>query len=174
MRVSFHIGSGRGSHRGHRPHRHHHHHHHSGGGIVISGRGGKIFIGLILLMIGSFVLFFNFVTNNSSKYDNYVEVYGRVVDYNVGSDHDTWAEIVEYEVNGRKYEVSSKSYSNYPKDIGALMKVKYNPLAPSQAVVYKKSDNIMVYVIGGIFTAVGLGITVSGLFTRASKEEETE
>lgn len=144
MRISFNFGSG---HRYNRYHR----------GVSVSttrplGKTGKMIFGIIFLIIGLLVCWFKF--SSDSKLSNYVEVNGRVVDYKMNSDG-LYGEIVEYEVNGSKYVVYSNSYSNIPKSIGSVVTVKYNPIAPSQAVLNKSSENILLYGIGGVFVVVG-------------------
>jgi uncharacterized membrane protein HdeD (DUF308 family) len=176
MRVHFSFGSGHGPrhHRGPRYHRgprnssRRHYGHRHGGGVEVSSRGFKVLLGIILLIIGGICLYFNY--SKSSKYDNYLECYGRVIDYDTGSNYNMWAEVVEYEVGGVTYRVTSSSYSNMPREIGDLVKVKYNPYAPSRAIVDKLSDSIILYVVGGAFAVVGFISLISSIKGN-SKEE---
>lgn len=163
MRISFNFGS---------THRHNHYVNSTNGGATKQmGKKGKIILGAIFLIVGLLVCWFKFYSDG--KTSNYVEVNGRVVDYKMNSDG-LYGEIVEYEVNGAKYIVYSNSYSNIPKSIGSVMSVRYNPSAPSQAVLNKKADYILIYGIGGTFAVVGGIVLVIGLKDKMMIESEED
>ena len=167
MRVSVHIG-GRNSHhhkerRVPRNYHRHHRNNYSGGGGVSSPKAG-IIIGIVFIL---FAALFGFLTyNNDMKRKDYIVTSGYVVDYyekwDSSSGQYLWAEIVEYNVDGKVYEVTSSSSSSSPLPYGSRVNVYYNPVNPGVSVVNQKSNSIIMYVFCGIFGVVGLAVTFFG------------
>ena len=178
MRVSFHIGGRPQRHRHHHRHYHHrrHHHHIHHGPATPVGSGGRIVFGIITIIIAFVVLFIGY--RNQTRTEDFITTQGVVVDYHEKYDYDSgylYSEIVVYEVDGVKYEHSSGSYSNIPRVIGSYMEVKYNPLNPKDAVVGSVSQNIFIYVIGGVFGLVGVILIFTGAksgFISGNRSEE--
>ena len=140
-------------------------------GTTISSSTSKILVAALLLFIAFTVLFF--VINGKNRTAHYVEVQGRVVDYRINDDG-LYGEVVEYEVNGYRYIVYSNSYSSFPKNIGSSITVKYNPAAPSQAVLNTPSDNIVTYGIVLVFGVIGVILLVSGIRGKTSLVDKQE
>jgi hypothetical protein len=121
-----------------------------------------VLIGLFAIVVASLIFFFNYKEQARAK--DYVETYGRVVDYYTQYDDGTttYSEIVEYDVNGHSYYCSSSSYSSFPKSIGGEMKVKYDKRNPNECLIENKSGDILVYVVCGVFVVIGVGLVVIG------------
>ena len=126
------------------------------------GPWSGIFMGLIFLVIGICLLLFSFssIKSHNEKSKSYVEIDSIVVDYKINSDG-LQAIIVEYVVDGQTFTKESNSYSNMPKDIGTEVAVKYNPNNPGDAIWVHDSTNIILPVIGGLFSVFGLIFVVS-------------
>lgn len=124
-------------------------------------RKRNIIIGIILLLIGILVLGIGILRLNehNEKKKTYIDVTGVVIDYEVSyndDDEELYAPVVEYFVNGRRYETVSDSYSYPPKyDIGESVRLMYNPRNP-QDVIFKHDNTSWIFMlIGGVFSAVG-------------------
>lgn len=86
---------------------------------------------------------------------------GIVVDYAVSRSSDvyTYGIIVEYIVNGVSYRINPTIYTNFERTkhpIGSLVKVRYNPENPADAIFDKDGSSILVLIGGIIFIAIGL------------------
>jgi hypothetical protein len=66
--------------------------------------------------------------------------------------------VLEYEVNDRKYQVTEMSCSTFDKSIGKTLKVKYNPRNPKDAIIPSDAKNtaILLYILGGSFIIAGI------------------
>lgn len=183
MRVNIHLGGG---HRGgpkrkekRVPRNHHHHHYYNhrssrGSGITLTSGKGKFFFGLLFAAIA--LLFGFIVYSNDNKTKGYIEISGYVIDYNDRWDSSSgqylYSEIVEYTVDGKVYECVSSSSSNIPLPYGSKVKVYYNPINPSVAVVNQKSSNVIAYVICGVIGAAGILIMFSGVKSLITGSDE--
>ncbi|MCI9280107.1 MAG: DUF3592 domain-containing protein [Bacilli bacterium] len=123
-----------------------------------------ILFGLIFVVIGIGLLLFSVSTikNYNQKNKTYNETTSIVVDY-AYNDEGLEAIIVEYTVDGKAYRKQSNSYSNMPKSKGTQVKVKYNPDDPSDAIWVNDSTNIVLPLVGGLFTLVGIIIVISSV-----------
>lgn len=119
--------------------------------------------GLVFAIIGVGLLVFSIFTIKSynEKNKTYVETNSVVIDY-ARNDEGLVAIIVEYTVDDETYTKQSNAYSNTPKSIGTKVKIKYNPNNPSEAIWVNDSTNIILPLMGGIFTLVGIIVAVSG------------
>ena len=142
---------------------------------------GKMIVLLLMCALFTFAGFFilHLAEKEKNKTKDYINVVGFVVDYkkdyepNNNSDDDyddkyypyfdedyVYAPIVEYEVNGKFYLVSSDKYVRKPPLIGMPIEVSYDPNNPSEAVVDRHQTRIGNIVGGVIFIAIGPGILI--------------
>ena len=105
------------------------------------------------------------VNKNPQKLKAYTHVYALVVDYKVSEHRDedgftyyTYAEIVEYTVDGRVYNKTNPVSTNagYQK-IGSYIDIAYNPQNPNDCVFNTKSNKTGYIVLIGLGVAFFLG-----------------
>lgn len=121
----------------------------------------QIIFGLIFVLVGAGLIWFSVrtITEYNQKSSEFHEVAGQVIDYNYNDDG-LQAIIVEYTVDGQKYTKISSSYSSMPKSIGTEIELKYNPDNPKEAIWVNDSANIIMPLVGVIFTIVGIIVIV--------------
>ena len=127
--------------------------------------GGKCFFGLAVVAIAVAVFFLLRITANDRK--DYVETVGYVVGYRENYDYDddsyTWAETVQYTVDGRNYLNYSSSYSAFPKLKGAKVTIYYNRNNPSESTTDSPLSVNIGFVICGIFGVAGAFVIAWGI-----------
>lgn len=123
-----------------------------------------ILCGLILAFAGIALLYFSFssIKTYNEKNATFVETISRVVDYKY-DDEGLQAIVVEYVVDGQTYQKVSNSYSNMPKSIGTEVSIKYNPNNPQDAIWTSDSTNIILPIIGVVFTLAGIIVVISSI-----------
>ncbi len=110
----------------------------------------SIAIVLCVISVSEFLIY-------KQKNETFIEVIGKIVDYNSDKDDRLRAIIAEYEVDGQKYELNSKKYVDIPDSIGSVVSIKYNPDNPSEAIfTYEKT--------GFTFIAISFGVLFFGIF----------
>ena len=111
-----------------------------------------ILIGIIMLYFGASSLLKKVI-----KTSNYVDIVGYFVDYEIyDSDEDgaTYKLIYSYTINDNEYTVSTDyGTSIIPKE-GSTRNIKYNPNDPSQAIIAGGSREIILLLIGFMFTMI--------------------
>ena len=117
-----------------------------------------IVLGLATLVFANKITYFG-----KEEYKKFVETTATVVEIEeceiTDEDGTTYGErnVLEYEVNDRKYHITEKSCSTIGKKIGKTMKVKYNPRNPEDAII--PADDIgaaiILYILGGSFIIAG-------------------
>lgn len=128
---------------------------------TIYGWGGSIaiIIGVAVFAIGIWLL-----VGTIGKNNNYMKTESIVVEIAEVRLNDTnggkktrYAEVVEYEVEGKKYRAQNNSYSNIPQDIGKKIIIYYDPTNPEKCMF--PSSNypavIVVFVLAVCFITVG-------------------
>ena len=111
-----------------------------------------ILIGIVMLYFGTS----NFL-KNISKTNNYVETIGYFVDYEIyNSDEDgaTYRLIYSYNVNDKQYTVSTDYGTNMIPKEGSTRVIKYNPANPSEAIILGGSSDMVLLLIGIMFTMI--------------------
>lgn len=153
---------------------------------TVGGFKGFLILLVIVLIfsgIGVFIIYNTYRNQQATK--NYVTTVGVVVDYKEkydpaddGEYYDpyfnssyVYAPIVEYKVDGKYYEVSSKEYTRTPPYEGSPMEVSYDPNKPSRAVVDKTMGSIKDYAIGIIVTLTGPAIIIIGIVFKKKMEK---
>lgn len=124
----------------------------------------ELLIGTIFMFvgIGLFVFFFFTIQTYNEKSKNYIEITSEVVDYRY-NDEGLKAEIVQYIVDGKTYQKISNAYSNIEKPIGSKVQIKYNPKDPRDAIFKHDSTNVIVPIMGGLFTLFGVFAIIVGI-----------
>lgn len=117
-----------------------------------------LFLSLFIL-IGIIMLYFGISNSfkNLSKTSNYVETIGYFVDYEIcNSDEDgtTYKLIYSYNVNSKEYTVSTNYGTNMIPKEGSSRTIKYNPSNPSEAIISGGSSEIVLLLIGIMFTMI--------------------
>ncbi len=132
-----------------------------------------IVIGILFALIGIGLLIFGFysIKTHAEKSERYLPVSSIVVDYDYNSDG-LQAIIVEYYVDGQMYTKKSNTYSNMPSPIGSEVPLKYNPDDPRDAIWVNDSTNVILPIMGGIFTLVGFAATIAGFKQKRKEKEE--
>lgn len=123
-----------------------------------------VLFGLIFAIIGIVLLCFaiSSIKTYNEKNKTYIETISKVVDYKY-DDEGLQAIVVEYVVDGQTYQKISNSYSNMPKSIGTEVSVKYNPNNPRDAIWTSDSTNIILPIVGVVFTLIGVLVVVSSI-----------
>ena len=135
---------------------------------------GVIF-GIIFALIGVGLIIFSFINikNYNEKNKTFIEVNATVIDYKDTYDEDgdlLRAIIVEYEVDGTNYRKTSSSSTTNPETLGSTVKVKYNPNDPKDIIWPNDTSNIILPIVGGVFTIVGIIFTVVSIKMVKNKE----
>lgn len=83
-----------------------------------------------------------------------------------------YAPVVTYEVDGRSYEITSRSSSSAYPTLGDAREVAYNPARPDQA---KLIEGVTIKLLFLVFLLIGLVGIISGplLFVRSLKRSKT-
>lgn len=124
-----------------------------------------LFLSLFIL-IGIVMLYFGISNSfkNLSKTSNYVETIGYFVDYEIyNSDEDgtTYKLIYSYNVNNKEYTVSTDYGTNMIPKEGSSRTIKYNPSNPSEAIISGGSSEIVLLLIGIMFTMIPFVILIN-------------
>lgn len=117
-----------------------------------------LFLSLFIL-IGIVMLYFGISNSfkNLSKTNNYVETIGYFDHYEIyNSDEDgaTYRLIYSYNVNDKQYTVSTDYGTNMIPKEGSTRVIKYNPANPSEAIILGGSSEIVLLLIGIMFTMI--------------------
>ena len=122
--------------------------------MVVKGKAATIFLIIFILLtaaIGTVIL-----VSNERKVKDYVRVDAKVINYvrSWDSEDDEWLyrEVVEYYVDGERYEATNPVRSNAPKSIGKTIEIAYNPEKPWDCE-FTKSKNffaLVLYIMSGI------------------------
>ena len=118
-----------------------------------------ILIGIVMLYFGISNSFKNF-----SKTNNYVKTIGYFVDYEIyNSDEDgtTYKLIYSYNINNKEYTVSTDYGTNMIPKEGSSRTIKYNPSNPSEAIISGGSSEIVLLLIGIMFTMIPFVIFIN-------------
>ena len=101
---------------------------------------------------------------NFSKTNNYVKTIGYFVYYEIyDSDEDgtTYKLIYSYNVNNKEYTVSTDYGTNMIPKEGSSRTIKYNPSNPSEAIISGGSSEIVLLLIGIMFTMIPFVIFIN-------------
>ena len=122
----------------------------------------------ILMGIGLGIFSLYLYYDYNSKKETYIPTKGVVVDYeekkDIGEDRYTYAAIVEFEVDGKKYRVTQNSSSSNPPEIDSEMEIRYNKSNLQDVIFDKDPSRIWIPIIAGVFFGGGI------LFLSASKK----
>ncbi len=124
----------------------------------------EVLAGLFSIALGILVLYFSIssIKTYNEKNEVYVETTSKVVDYKYDNDG-LKAIVVEYVVDGQTYRIVSGSYTNMPKSIGTEVSIKYDPNNPQDAIWTLDSANIILPILGIVFTLAGIVVVISSI-----------
>lgn len=145
-----------------------------------------ITVGVIMLIIAIGLLIGGtfFVTDSAKKLGKFIKTDAVVVGYEERRETDSdghrktlYAEIVEYEIDGKTYTATSSSASTSPKSKGATIKIAYNPDNPNECIFIGSTvmATVILFVLGVAFAAAGAYLTVGHIRSRTTtKKQKTE
>jgi hypothetical protein len=134
----------------------------------------------VLVLVGILVLGYSFLSaaRRGEETADYVEVRGKIVGHQEKGDLDRnsrpitrFAEIVEYRVQGRTYEIVSNVSKSNPAAVGTVLQVAYDPDDPSQAILpgaVEQTDTVL-RVTGAALLALGVFLMVQRVRTTRGK-----
>lgn len=130
----------------------------------------SIIVGVIIVFIGVFMLTFSIssIKSYNDKSKTYIETVSKVVDYKYSGDQER-TPIVEYEVNGIRYEKTHNTTSTNPLPLGTHVRLKYNPNDPTDVIWVNDASNIFLPIAGSVFTLIGLVVTIGSIKEQFSK-----
>lgn len=145
-----------------------------------TSRGSQLLAGIILLLVGIVLIVVGSVVSTSTerKIKDWPHVTAVVSDYTTSksSDNDTmYAEVLQYEVNGRLIESKSNVSTNYKPLLNVKKNIAYNPDNPYEFVFTEGADKnllpILLFVIGSLFTVIGASLLVSKIVSVVKKKK---
>ena len=129
--------------------------------------------GLVLLtfVIGICCLFFGIKEtiqlNKTTK--NYLTTNGYFSDYQIyrtDKKNTTYELFYTYEVNGKKYTISTNYGTNYIPEENSIREVKYNPNNPSESVLVGTNNHNFLIYFGAFFTLGSFAFILAGLYAK--------
>lgn len=125
------------------------------------------FVGVLLAIISV-----NQILTHIEKGNNYTETIGKVISHNMNNNL-LRAIVAEYEVDGEKYEITSKRYTNNPEAVGSVISIKYNPNNPSDAIFTYESISLILPIISGVLLLIGLIMIIKSIKKKFRKKVVT-
>ncbi len=134
---------------------------------TVNGQRKNRTIGIIIILIGMSLLGFTAIQSYKQMQEtaDYILVQGKVIGYHEtrgesskGTPTIEYAEIVEYQVGEKAYQIKSSVSKSNPSEIGSIMAVKYNQKDPSQAILPSMQNitRIIMLSFGGVVVAFGV------------------
>lgn len=141
--------------------------------MVYIGRSNpivSIIVGVIFVFIGVFMITLSISSMKSynEKSKTFIETDSKVVDYKYRGNQER-TPIVEYEVHGIRYEKEHNTTSTNPLPLGTHVRLKYNPNDPTDIIWVNDASNILFPIVGGVFTLIGLVVTIGSIKKQFSK-----
>ena len=118
---------------------------------------------IIILGIGIFSFAIYYTATDRAQLKNYTEMTAVVVDYEERRSYTdnrttiTYAEVVEYSVNGNTYKAVNSASSTSPKKPDTIMKIAINPDDPSDCIFVnsQKWSYVFLFVFGAAIIVFG-------------------
>lgn len=128
-----------------------------------------LLIAVVAFVIGVIVLRNSILSiqRNREKEETYIETEAKVVEYKYGGEGKR-AIVIEYKVNEKKYEKTSKKYSDVPESIGTIIYIKYNPEAPEDVIGLDDNGTEGV-LVGAGFILFGVVVIILGIKSKNNK-----
>lgn len=134
--------------------------------------------GFVLIMLIGVVLLAAAVTYHVLTEGTHTEakVTGYEREYKENSDGERelmYRTILEYTVDGTRYEAKGMSITNVPPLTGVIVKIAYNPESPEDFIEIGESNSvkILLYVIGGILTCAGVVLFLASCRSNSATNE---
>lgn len=127
---------------------------------------------MLALIVGVVVFSFGiyYTVTESAKLKNYNEITAVVVGYEENRSWSstynrttiTYAEVVEYSVDGVTYKAPNTIFSTSPKNLGTTMKIAVNPSDPADCVFVNSHKWLCVFlfIFGAALIAFGIAMAV--------------
>lgn len=138
-------------------------------------------IGAIFALVGAILVAACIATSlHSGKPAGWVEVPGVVVgnEARSGDEGTNYYPIVQYEVDGQSYQVTSSVGQSPAKHIGSAVPVVYDPAFPASAETYDFASRFLAPLITGgmavVFGGIGVGLLVASSRSRAKESRARE
>ncbi len=118
---------------------------------------------IIILGIGIFSFAIYYTVTDQAKLKGYNEMTAVVVGYEERKSFSdnrtkiTYAEVVEYSVNGVTYKAANSASSTSPKELGTIMKIAIKPDDPSDCIFVnsQKWSYVFLFVFGAAIIVFG-------------------
>ena len=129
----------------------------------------KVFIPILFLFIAAAMLIFGnkALIKESNRIKEFETTTALVVDYvdcELDEGDSGVSEILEYKVDNRKYRIQANTCGSSGKMQGTEVKVKYNPVNPSDAVV--ASANILGLIINNVAAIAMIAVSIYVLINK--------
>ena len=131
--------------------------------VTVEMGGKNIIFSLVFIVIGfSLVWAIINIISRSKKKKTFTLIDGKVVDYAVSRNSDgpdSYRIIAEYIVDGVSYLINPTSYSGTTRakhPIGSIVKVRYNPENPADAIFDKDGGSVLMLIVGIAFFIAGI------------------
>lgn len=130
-----------------------------------------VLIGILLIVWQNKILD---STNNKKSY--YILSDAIVISYEKSYDsdnHTSYGIIAEYKVDGKKYKIYPNTYVDRKsklKKIGDIVKIRYNPNLPSEAIWENDKTSFVLLIFGMIFIIVGVFLITLSLLQKKDKQ----
>lgn len=136
---------------------------------------GFVITMVMVMLIGLAMIAFGVVSSVrlNEKTKDYISIEAVFCDYSeYSSDEDgtTYTLEYEYEVEGKKYYVSTDYGTGIVPKLGTIKTIKYNPENPSEAIITGFGSNTLLFVIGFMF----FGVPLIFLMSNREKKNKTE
>lgn len=131
----------------------------------------KSFIIAIIFIVAGIVMSYQsviYINSYNKKTGSFIETKAQVVDYENDHSDYPYSAIVEYTVDGKAYRLTSDVKTNYPKNKGTYVYIKYNPNNPEDAI-FVSNKNLIIYPASSlVFFSLGAFL----LYDRNKKTKE--
>ena len=132
--------------------------------VTVEMGGKNTIFSLIFIVIGFALIVWGIINiiSRSKKKKTYTLTEGKVIDYAVSRSDDgsyTYGIIAEYMVDGISYTINPTSYSGTTRakhPIGSIVKVRYNPENPFDAIFDKDGGSVLMLIVGIVFFIAGI------------------
>lgn len=130
-----------------------------------------LILGIIFLIVGLVLSTLTVINykNYFTRKQNYIPIDAVVVGFDktehIGDDENPsyymYTPIVEFEVDGSRYQVHSSTYARYPaEELGDIVKIRYNKNNPKDVIFEKDSSLVIGTICSLAFTLAGLIVTI--------------
>lgn len=132
--------------------------------VTVEMGGKNIIFSLVFIVIGFALIVWAIINiiSRSKKKKTFTLIDGKVVNYAVSRNSDgpdSYGIIAEYIVDDVSYLINPTSYSGTTRakhPIGSIVKVRYNPENPADAIFDKDGGSVLMLIVGIAFFIAGI------------------